>query len=152
MTCRDVDDQIEAIVSGEEASEAVRAHVEGCVRCAAALATARRIDLAIAARPVSRAPAEFTTAVVRPDPRRSLARGAAGRSAVQLDHRGRCLRPSRRGVRTVQLERRDRHAESRAGTRESDDVADARQGGAGAVDLSAGLGAAVHGPLRMVVG
>jgi anti-sigma factor RsiW len=65
MTCRDVDDQIEAIVSGEEASEAVRAHVEGCVRCAAALATARRIELAIVARPISRAPAEFTAAVVR---------------------------------------------------------------------------------------
>ena len=79
MTCHDVDDRIEAIVSGEEPSEAVRAHVEECVRCAAALAMARRIDQAILARPVSRAPAEFTMAVVR------RIRGDRWRAEQQVD-------------------------------------------------------------------
>ncbi len=79
MTCHDVDDRIEAIVSGEEPSEAVRAHVEECVRCAAALAMARRIDQAILGRPVSRAPAEFTMAVVR------RIRGDRWRAEQQVD-------------------------------------------------------------------
>jgi anti-sigma factor RsiW len=45
MTCRDVLDLVEAIAGGDvEANDAVRAHLESCPRCAAELASARRID------------------------------------------------------------------------------------------------------------
>jgi len=64
MTCHEVDDSIEAIVAGDEpATEAFRTHVEGCLRCAAALATARRVEQGLAARPAPPAPARFTAAV-----------------------------------------------------------------------------------------
>lgn len=65
MTCREVDDRIELVASGEEpATDAFRAHVEGCIRCAAALATARRIHDVLQARPAPAAPAKFTAAVL----------------------------------------------------------------------------------------
>jgi hypothetical protein len=65
MTCREVDDLIEAVVAGDEpASEAFRSHVEGCVRCAAAVAAARQIELTLAARPVETAPVNFAATVV----------------------------------------------------------------------------------------
>lgn len=64
MTCAHVDDEIEAVVSGDvSASEAFRAHVEGCVRCASALASARRVEALLADRPAPPAPARFTAAV-----------------------------------------------------------------------------------------
>jgi anti-sigma factor RsiW len=64
MTCRDVLDRIEAIAAGEEpAPSEMRAHLEGCLRCAAALATARRIEEALATRPAPAAPPRFTASV-----------------------------------------------------------------------------------------
>ncbi len=53
------------VASGEEpASDAFRVHVEGCIRCAAALATARRIHEVLEARPAPDAPPRFTAAVL----------------------------------------------------------------------------------------
>jgi anti-sigma factor RsiW len=43
---------------------AVRAHLETCPRCAAALAAARRVETLLAARSAPAAPAEFTQAVM----------------------------------------------------------------------------------------
>lgn len=64
MTCREIDDRIEAVAAGDEpASEAFRAHVEGCLRCAAALARATRIEAVLAGRPAPAAPPRFTAAV-----------------------------------------------------------------------------------------
>ena len=64
MTCRDVQERIDAIAGGDEpATDAFRAHVEGCLRCASALARARRIEATLAARPAPSAPARFTAAV-----------------------------------------------------------------------------------------
>lgn len=65
MTCQDVLNRIEALAAGDEAATPeVRAHLEGCLSCAAALATARHIEDALASRPAPPAPARFTTAVV----------------------------------------------------------------------------------------
>jgi anti-sigma factor RsiW len=65
MTCREVDDRIEAIVSGDEAgTDAFRAHLETCLRCAEAVAAARRVEQTLAARIAVRAPADFAGAVV----------------------------------------------------------------------------------------
>jgi anti-sigma factor RsiW len=64
MTCREVQESIEAIAAGDEpVSAAFRSHIEGCPRCAAALATARRIEASLAARPAPAAPARFAAAV-----------------------------------------------------------------------------------------
>jgi len=64
MTCRDVQDLIEAVAAGDvPAGEAFRAHVETCVVCAAALASARAIEVALAARPAPAAPARFEALV-----------------------------------------------------------------------------------------
>lgn len=64
MTCHDVLNRIEAVIAGDEAATPeMRTHLEGCVRCAAALATARQIEEALAARPVPAAPAGFGAAV-----------------------------------------------------------------------------------------
>ena len=64
MTCREVQDRIEAVAAGDEpADDRFRAHVEGCVGCAAALARARRIEEALAARPAPPAPARFAALV-----------------------------------------------------------------------------------------
>jgi anti-sigma factor RsiW len=64
MTCREVLESIEAVAAGDEpVSAAFRSHIEGCPGCAAALATARRIEESLAARPVPAAPARFTAAV-----------------------------------------------------------------------------------------
>lgn len=64
MTCREVLDQVEAVAGGDEATPAFRAHLERCVACAAALATARRIEAALAARPAPTAPARFSGVVL----------------------------------------------------------------------------------------
>jgi anti-sigma factor RsiW len=64
MTCRDVLDRIEAVAAGDEpATPELRAHIEGCLACAAALAEARRIEAVLAARPAPSAPARFSAAV-----------------------------------------------------------------------------------------
>src|SRR4051794_38154490 len=64
MTCRDVLDRVEAVAAGDEpASAEFRAHLEGCISCAAALAEGRRIEAMLAARPAPPAPARFTAAV-----------------------------------------------------------------------------------------
>src|SRR4051812_20720979 len=64
MTCRDVLDRVEAVAAGDEpASAEFRAHLEGCISCAAARAEARRIEGMLAARPAPPAPARFTAAV-----------------------------------------------------------------------------------------
>ena len=65
MTCREVQESIEAIAAGDEpVTGAFRAHIEGCPSCAAALATARRIEESLAARPAPAAPARFAATVV----------------------------------------------------------------------------------------
>ena len=64
MTCREVQESIEAIAAGDEpVTAAFRSHIEECPGCAAALATARRIEESLAARPVPAAPARFAAAV-----------------------------------------------------------------------------------------
>ena len=64
MTCRDVQDVIESVAAGElAADDAFREHVETCVTCAAALASARAIEAALAVRPAPHAPARFEASV-----------------------------------------------------------------------------------------
>ena len=63
MTCKDAEERIEAVAAGDEPDGAFAAHVEGCARCAAALSRARRIEQALAARPVPAAPPRFAAAV-----------------------------------------------------------------------------------------
>lgn len=64
MTCPQVEDQIEAVAAGElPASEQFRRHVEGCVACASALASARRVEALLDAWEAPAPPARFTAAV-----------------------------------------------------------------------------------------
>jgi hypothetical protein len=64
MTCSQIEDRIEAIAGGEEpASEEFRAHVEGCVACASALASARRVAAMLDAWEAPPAPPRFTAGV-----------------------------------------------------------------------------------------
>ena len=64
MTCDDVLDQIEALAAGDlTPTDALRAHLETCPSCASALATARRVEAALAARPVVEAPVRFAASV-----------------------------------------------------------------------------------------
>ena len=80
MTCREVQGSIEAVAAGDEpATAAFRAHIEGCPGCAAALATARRIEESLAARPAPAAPARFTAAVT------ARIRGEHWRAEQQVD-------------------------------------------------------------------
>jgi anti-sigma factor RsiW len=61
MTCREAIDLVEAIAAGDMALDAAsREHFESCPRCAGALATARRIEAALAGQDTPVAPAEFT--------------------------------------------------------------------------------------------
>jgi anti-sigma factor RsiW len=65
MTCEEVLDLVEPIAAGDVAvTDEVRAHLETCPACAAALATARRIEAALAGRPAPEAPARFTASVM----------------------------------------------------------------------------------------
>ena len=65
MTCRDVLDLVEPIAAGDQnVQPSVRAHVESCPRCASALASARRIELALAAHEPPGAPVRFTPTVL----------------------------------------------------------------------------------------
>jgi anti-sigma factor RsiW len=64
MTCHEVLEQVEAIAAGDvTTSDATRHHLESCPSCAAALATARRIEGLLAARPVVEAPPRFVSVV-----------------------------------------------------------------------------------------
>lgn len=61
MFCDEALDLIESIAEGELTPEGrVAAHLATCPNCAAALASARRLEQALRARPVPRAPARFT--------------------------------------------------------------------------------------------
>ncbi len=65
MTCSDALHLVEAIAAGDlEVDETVRTHFETCPRCASALASARRLEVALQARPKPQAPARFTQAVL----------------------------------------------------------------------------------------
>jgi anti-sigma factor RsiW len=65
MTCRDVLDQVEGIAAGDlEAGDSLRAHLESCPRCAAALASARRLEQALSGLEVPAVPARFTSTVI----------------------------------------------------------------------------------------
>jgi len=63
MTCAQVEDRIEAVAAGEPAADAFRDHVEGCVRCASALASARRVETLLTSREAPVAPGRFSAAV-----------------------------------------------------------------------------------------
>jgi len=66
MSCSDVLDLIEPIAAGElRADEAVRAHLESCVTCAAALAAAQRLESALKGMEIPPAPAAFTGMVLQ---------------------------------------------------------------------------------------
>ena len=55
MTCDDVLQIVEAIAAGDvEVDSALRAHFETCPRCASTLASARRLETMLAARPSQR--------------------------------------------------------------------------------------------------
>lgn len=65
MICRDVQNVIESLAADEmAAARDVRDHLTTCVRCAAALALARRIESSLRPREMPRAPARFTAAVL----------------------------------------------------------------------------------------
>jgi anti-sigma factor RsiW len=66
MTCREVTDLIEPIAAGElEPTPAVRAHFESCPSCALMLATARRLEAALAAHQPPPVPDRFVAAVLQ---------------------------------------------------------------------------------------
>ena len=65
MTCSDALHLVEAIAAEDLAlDDTVRTHFETCPRCASALASARRIEVALQMRPKPQAPARFTQAVL----------------------------------------------------------------------------------------
>jgi anti-sigma factor RsiW len=65
VTCKDARELVEAIAAGDlDVDDALRAHFESCPVCAAALASARRIEAALKARETPKAPAAFTSTVV----------------------------------------------------------------------------------------
>ena len=64
MSCREIEDLIEGVAAGDIVpDDRFRAHIESCVTCASALASARAIEAALASRPVLAAPARFEAAV-----------------------------------------------------------------------------------------
>jgi anti-sigma factor RsiW len=66
MVCRDVLELIEPIVAGDlSPDDEVRAHLESCVGCAAALASAQRLESALKGMEFPPAPAGFATMVLR---------------------------------------------------------------------------------------
>jgi anti-sigma factor RsiW len=59
-------EMVEAVAAGAaEADDALRAHLESCPGCAAALADARRIELALSSRPAPTAPQGFDSRVMQ---------------------------------------------------------------------------------------
>lgn len=80
MTCAEVQDLVEAVAAGEAPADAAfREHVETCVACAAALASARAIEAALASRPALSAPPRFEAAVA------ARIRHASWRAEQQVD-------------------------------------------------------------------
>jgi anti-sigma factor RsiW len=66
MSCSDMIELIEPIAAGDlQPAAAVRAHLESCVTCAAALASAQRLEAALQALEIPPAPATFTAAVLQ---------------------------------------------------------------------------------------
>ena len=66
MSCSDVLDLIEPIAAGDlGADEAVRAHLQSCVTCAAALASAQRLESALKGMEIPPAPATFSATVLQ---------------------------------------------------------------------------------------
>jgi anti-sigma factor RsiW len=64
VTCSETRHLVEAIAAGDlEVADAVREHFESCPSCAAALASARKLEAALRARPAPAAPPEFAAAV-----------------------------------------------------------------------------------------
>jgi anti-sigma factor RsiW len=65
VTCNDALNLVEAIAAGElEVDAQVRSHFETCPRCAAALASARRLEAVLLARPALEPPPRFTEIVL----------------------------------------------------------------------------------------
>lgn len=65
MTCTDAIELVEPIAAGEhDVTESLREHFESCPRCAAALATARRIEAVLQRHETPAAPARFTALVL----------------------------------------------------------------------------------------
>jgi anti-sigma factor RsiW len=66
MSCSDVLDLIEPIAAGDlGADEAVRAHLQSCVTCAAALASAQRLESALKGMEIPPAPATFSATLMQ---------------------------------------------------------------------------------------
>jgi hypothetical protein len=66
MTCKELADFVEPIAAGDvEPDVEMRAHFETCPTCASALASARRIETALAAREAPAAPAKFASFVLQ---------------------------------------------------------------------------------------
>jgi anti-sigma factor RsiW len=64
VTCSETRHLVEAIAADDlEVADAMREHFETCPSCAAALASARRLEAALRARPAPAAPPEFAAAV-----------------------------------------------------------------------------------------
>lgn len=65
MSCSDVLDLIEPIAAGDlRAEEEVRAHLQSCVTCASALASAQRLEAALKAMEIPPAPATFAATMM----------------------------------------------------------------------------------------
>jgi hypothetical protein len=66
VVCREALDLVEPIAAGDwQPDERVRAHFESCPRCAAALASARRLETMLASVDTPGAPAGFTRGVIQ---------------------------------------------------------------------------------------
>jgi anti-sigma factor RsiW len=65
MSCRDVIELVEAIAAGDlEPDRELRAHLETCPGCAAALSSARQLEAALARREAPLPPPRFAAAVL----------------------------------------------------------------------------------------
>jgi len=66
MSCKEALELVEPIAASDIAVDAAaRAHFETCPGCAAALASARRVEMMLAGREVAVAPARFTAVVMQ---------------------------------------------------------------------------------------
>lgn len=66
MTCKELTDFVEPIAAGDlEPDAEMRAHFETCPPCASALASARRLEAALAGPEAPPAPARFTSLVLQ---------------------------------------------------------------------------------------
>jgi hypothetical protein len=65
VTCPDAVNLVEAIAAGDlQVNDEIRSHFESCPRCAAALASARRVESLLQARPKVQPAARFTETVL----------------------------------------------------------------------------------------